>query len=128
MRAVDPDAQIASAKQLLGVTGEPPPEQIKAATEQLAQKAVTPFLKAAFRRRILEIRAQNEQTIDRHSVDDVRYAGFDAAAVDKAQAKVKDFRAWTRLPRSFRSRSRSDTGQAKTRPSWAGSRKTELKL
>ncbi len=94
MRAVDPDAQIAAAKQLPGVTGEPTPEHIQTATEQLAQQAVTPFLKAAFRRRILEIRAQNEQTIDRHSIDDVLYAGFDAAAVDKAQAKVKDFRAW----------------------------------
>ncbi|MBN8279028.1 MAG: DEAD/DEAH box helicase family protein [Gammaproteobacteria bacterium] len=94
MRAVDPDAQMAAAKQLPGVTGEPTPAQIETATEHLAQQAVTPFLKAAFRRRILEMRAQNEQTIDRHSIDDVLYAGFDAAAVDKAQAKVQDFRAW----------------------------------
>lgn len=94
MQACDPDAQIAAAKLLPGVVGEPTPEQIQNAAEQLAQQAVTPFLKAAFRRRILEIRAQNEQTIDRHSIDEVLYAGFDAAAVDKAQAKVKDFRAW----------------------------------
>ena len=66
----------------------------QAATEQLAQAAVTPFLKAAFRRRILEIRQQNEQTIDRHTIDEVLYAGFDATAVEKAQTKVKDFRAW----------------------------------
>jgi len=46
------------------------------------------------RRRILEIRQQNEQTIDRHTIDDVLYAGFDASAVEKAQTKVKDFRAW----------------------------------
>lgn len=51
-------------------------------------------MKAAFRRRILEIRKQNEQTIDRHTIDDVLYAGFDASAVEKAQAKVKDFRLW----------------------------------
>jgi type I restriction enzyme R subunit len=44
--------------------------------------------------RILEIRQQNEQTIDRHTIDDVLYAGFDASAVEKAQARVKDFRAW----------------------------------
>ncbi|MHB9081779.1 MAG: type I restriction-modification enzyme R subunit C-terminal domain-containing protein, partial [Pirellulaceae bacterium] len=68
--------------------------QIKQATEQLAQAATTPFLKAAFRRRILEIRAQNEQTIDRYTIDDVLYSGFDASAVEKAQTKVKDFRAW----------------------------------
>jgi type I restriction enzyme R subunit len=94
MRAVDPDAQIAAAKQLPGVTGQPTPAQIQTAAEQLAQSAVTPFHKAAFRRRILEIRAQNEQTIDRHTIDEVLYSGFDAAAVEKAQAKVKDFRAW----------------------------------
>jgi hypothetical protein len=43
---------------------------------------------------ILEIRQQNEQTIDRHTIDDVLYAGFDAAAVEKARSKVQDFRAW----------------------------------
>jgi type I restriction enzyme, R subunit len=67
---------------------------VKQATEELAQQAVTPFLNAQFRRRILEIRAQNEQTIDRHTIDDVLYAGFDASAVEKAAAKVQDFRAW----------------------------------
>ena len=72
----------------------PSDDELKQTTEQLAHQAVTPFLKAAFRRRILEIRAQNEQTIDRHSIDDVLYAGFDASAVEKAQTKVKDFRAW----------------------------------
>ena len=60
------------------------------------QESATPFMKAAFRRRILEIRQQNEQVLDRHTVDDVLYAGFDAAAVDKAQAKVRDFTQWIR--------------------------------
>ena len=54
----------------------------------------TPCLKAAFRRRILEIRQQNEQTIDRHTIDEALYAGFDATAVEKARTKVEDFRAW----------------------------------
>jgi type I restriction enzyme R subunit len=67
---------------------------LKQAAEQLAQAVVTPIMKAAFRRRLLEIRTQNDQTIDRHSIDDVLYAGFDASAVEKAQAKVKDFLAW----------------------------------
>ena len=93
MRAVDPDAQIATAKKTFSID-QPNKDQIAKATEMLTQQAVTPFLKAAFRRRVLEIRTQNEQTIDRHSIDTVLYAGFDAAAVDKAQAKVKDFRAW----------------------------------
>jgi type I restriction enzyme R subunit len=73
---------------------EPTEKQIKQAAAQLAQEAVTPIMKAAFRRRLLEIRSQNEQTIDRHSIDDVLYSGFDASAVQKAQAKVHDFRQW----------------------------------
>ncbi len=93
MRACDADAQIDAAKQSFAVA-TPTEEQIAKAAETLAQAATTPFMKAAFRRRILEIRAQNEQTIDRHSIDDVLYSGFDASAVDKARAKVQDFRAW----------------------------------
>ena len=94
LNACDPEAQIEAAKKLPGVTAEPTEQEIKTAAEQLAQAAVTPFLKAALRRRILEICAQNEQTIDRHTIDAVLYAGFDASAVEKAQAKVMNFRAW----------------------------------
>jgi type I restriction enzyme R subunit len=93
LHACDPDAQIAEAKQAFN-TGAPTEEQLAKATETLAQAAATPFLKAALRRRILEIRASNEQTIDRHSIDKVTYSGFDAAALDKARATVSDFRAW----------------------------------
>jgi type I restriction enzyme R subunit len=91
--ACDLDSQIQAAKKATGAE-KPNEEQIEAAAEKLAQSAATPFMKAAFRRRILEIRLENEQTIDRHTIDDVLYSGFDAAAVEKAQAKVNDFRAW----------------------------------
>ncbi len=94
LHACDRDAQLAAARALPGVTGEPTEAHIQQAAEQLAQHAVTPFLKAAFRRRILEIRTQNEQTIDRHSIDDVIYSGFDSSALDRAQTRVQNFRAW----------------------------------
>jgi type I restriction enzyme R subunit len=93
LNACDLDAQIEAAKQQFGVA-EPSDEQIEQVVERLAQAAATPFLRAAFRRRILEIRQQNEQTIDRHTIDDVLYAGFNATAVEKARSKVQDFRAW----------------------------------
>jgi len=96
LNACDADAQIGAAKKLTEVTGAPTEQQVKTAAEVLVQQAVSPFLKAAFRRRILEIRAQNEQTVDRHTIDDLLYAGFDASAVERAQAKVTDFRAWIR--------------------------------
>lgn len=94
MNACDPDAQIEAAIKQYGATGKPNDGQIKTAAEQLARDAVEPFLKAALRRRILEIRRQNEQTIDRHSIDDVLYSGYDASALEKAQSKIRDFRAW----------------------------------
>lgn len=94
LNACDPDAQIDAARELFDITGEPNEKQVMAAAEQLGQQAVTPFLKAALRRRILEIRQQNEQLVDRYTVDDVLYAGFDASAVAKAQAKIRDFRVW----------------------------------
>lgn len=99
LEAFDPDAQIEAAKSLPGVVGAPTDEQIKKATEKLVKDAVTPFHKAAFRRRILEIRAQNEQVIDRHSIDELLYSGIDAAAIQKAASKVEDLRQWIRANR-----------------------------
>ena len=93
LNACDANAHIEAAKQKFG-TEHPTEEQIRQAATSLAEIAVTPFLKPAFRRRILEIRQQNEQIIDRHTIDDVLYAGFDASAVEKARNKVRDFRAW----------------------------------
>ena len=91
--ACDSDTQREAAKERFG-TGNPTEDQIARAAERLARAATSPFMKAALRRRILEIRQQNEQTIDRHTVDDVLYAGFDASAVEKARGKVTDFRGW----------------------------------
>lgn len=93
LRACDADAHIERAKSDFDVAA-PSEAQLAQAAERLAQEAVTPLLKAALRRRILEIRAQNEQTIDRHSIDAVKFSAFDPAAVDKARAQVQDFRTW----------------------------------
>ena len=94
LNACDPDLQREAASKVPGLVGAPGDTQIEAAAEQLARAAVTPLLNPALRHRILEMQRQNEQTIDRHTLDDVLYAGFDAQAVAKAQAKVADFRAW----------------------------------
>jgi len=93
LRACDADAQIDAAKQKFGTT-TPTEAQLGEAAEALAQQAVTPLLKAALRRRIVEIRTQNEQTIDRHTIDSVTFSDFDASALEKARAKVQDFRAF----------------------------------
>lgn len=93
LNACDADAQLEAAKQKFGAPA-PSEAQCAEAANELAQAAVTPLLKAALRRRILEIRTQNEQTIDRHSIDVVTSSGFDASALEKARAKVQDFRAF----------------------------------
>ncbi len=92
--ACDPDTQIAKAREMFPGHGHPSAVQIGKAAEALAQQAATPFLKPALRRRILEIRQQNEQVIDRHTIDEALSWGFDASAVEKARNKVRDFRAW----------------------------------
>jgi type I restriction enzyme R subunit len=94
LRALDPDAQLEAAKRLPGAATPPTAAQVNSAAEQLAHKAVEPLLKAALRRRILEIRAANEQTLDRHNLDELLHAAFDAQAQAKAQTKVKDLRQW----------------------------------
>ena len=93
LEACDADAQVEDAKRRFG-TEQPNEDQIAQAAGRMTRAAATPFMKPAFHRRILEIQRQSEQTIDRHTVDDVLYSGFDASAVEKARAKVTDFRAW----------------------------------
>ena len=93
LNACDADAQVEAAKQGFD-TERPTEDQVRQSAVSLTESAVTPFLKAALRRRILEIRQQNEQTIDRHTLDDVLYSGFDASAVDKARSRIRDFRTW----------------------------------
>jgi type I restriction enzyme R subunit len=94
LHACDADVQLDKAKTLAG-PGVPPTEaHLQDAALQLLRDAVTPLMKPALRRRILEIRTQNEQVMDRHNLDEVLYSGFDAAAVEKAQSKVQDFRRW----------------------------------
>ncbi len=94
LNACDADTQLNFARNLAGPGVAPTEQHMQAAALQLAQQAVTPLMKPALRRRILEIRAQNEQTMDRHNLDEVLYSGFDTTAVEKAQTKVQDFRRW----------------------------------
>ena len=93
LRVDDLDARAEAAKTQFD-TAAPTTAQIQAATQQLAQDAAAPFLKPALRRRLLEMQRQREQTIDRHTIDQVLHSGFDAAAVEKAHATVADFQAW----------------------------------
>ena len=93
LHACDADAQAAAAKAQFD-TPKPTPSQIEAAARQLARDAATPFLKPALRRHLLDLQRASEQTMDRSTTDEVLTSEFDAAALEKARAKVTDFQAW----------------------------------
>lgn len=94
--AVDPDRQLEEARSANGLADDTQPtqEQIDHAAESLARTAVMPLHNPELRNRLLEIKAANEQTIDRISLDEVTIAGFDAAAQEKARGKIETFRQW----------------------------------
>jgi len=67
-------------------------KQLEAAEQVLIKDAVKPFYDPKLRDLILQIKQDNEQTIDRVSKDEVLGVGYSQAALDKAKAKVEDFK------------------------------------
>lgn len=67
-------------------------EHLKAAEQELIKEAVKPFYDPRLRDLLLQIKLDNEQTIDRVSKDEVLTAGYSQAALDKAKAKIENFR------------------------------------
>ncbi|TAK30628.1 MAG: DEAD/DEAH box helicase [Chloroflexota bacterium] len=88
--AIDPDKHLEMAR-LLNRTESPTDDQVKGAAATLVEQAGTPFDNPDFRRLLIEIQRQSEQTIDRVSQDQVIAAGFDAQATEKARATVESF-------------------------------------
>ena len=87
LRATDPDAALAAARQTTGLD-EPPPEAIAEAETQLRYDAAAPFVSnPELRQRLQTIHQAYEQTIDTVSKDVVLEAGFtDDAARDEVQS------------------------------------------
>lgn len=90
LEAVDPDKKIEKAKEMFK-TNSPTDEQIKSASEELAQNACLPFDNPRFRDILIELRKRNEQIIDTISKDQVISAGFDDQAKEKAKTIVHTF-------------------------------------
>lgn len=90
--AVDPDRQLATAKELAGVD-EPEADQIAAAGQQLADAAVEPLAtNPKLRERLVEVRRSYQQTIDEVSKDEVISARYSADGADRARRTVASFR------------------------------------
>ena len=89
VRATDPDAALAAAREATGLE-DPPPEAIAAAETQLRNAAALPFAtKPELRQRLETIHRSHEQTIDTVSRDVVLEAGF---TDDAARDAVRSFR------------------------------------
>jgi type I restriction enzyme R subunit len=90
--AID-DANVETkARELNPGVPEPTPQQLDAAEQVLIKEAVKPFYNPHLRDLLLQIKQDNEQTIDRVSKDQVLTAGYSQAALDKAKAKIEDFK------------------------------------
>jgi type I restriction enzyme R subunit len=70
----------------------PTQSQLEAAESVLITEALKPFYDPKLRDLILQIKQDNDQIIDRMSKDEVLSAGYSEAALDKARAKIEDFK------------------------------------
>lgn len=99
LAALDPDRHIEAARAAAGLPpdAQPTPEQIAKASETLRQQAAASVAgNAELRRRILEAKQRNEQTIDTISKDTVLEASYSEAARERAGAIVQSFESFLR--------------------------------
>jgi type I restriction enzyme R subunit len=90
--AVDETCVEAKARELNPGTPDLTPKQLEAAEQVLIKEAIKPFYDPHLRDLLLQIKQDNEQTIDRVSKDEVLTAGYSQAALDKAKAKIENFK------------------------------------
>ncbi|WP_442483058.1 type I restriction endonuclease subunit R [Aeoliella sp. SH292] len=67
-------------------------DHLKEAEEELIRDAIRPFYDPRLRDLLLTLKAQNEQTIDHISQDELLSAGYSQAARDQAHTKIENFR------------------------------------
>ena len=93
LRSLDPDV---IAERATGKPGAEPqevePALFEKAKQQLALEACLPFDSEPLRDALVRLRQQNEQTIDRVTIDKVISQEFDAVAKEKAEGLVRSFR------------------------------------
>lgn len=94
LSSLDPDINTAKARErfLLGDEEEPTDEQMDEVENESMTEALKPFHNPKLRDTILAIKASLEQVIDDTTQDELLGAGFDAAAKEKAQSILSDFK------------------------------------
>lgn len=93
--AVDPDQLETRAREQFGVE-EPTEAQVAAVGEAARMDAVTPFLNATFRDRILAVQQESEQILDKVTADEVVFAGVSEEAKERARSMTRSFAAYLR--------------------------------
>lgn len=69
-------------------------EEIKKVRTKLAIEAVKPLKKPNYRKKLIETKKINEQIIDKISIDNVEFAGFDKRLEEKAKTVLDNFKTF----------------------------------
>jgi type I restriction enzyme R subunit len=94
LSSLDADTNAAKAREKFHVPAdqEPTDEQFDEVEKERMTEVLKPFHNPKLRKTILGIKASLEQVIDEVTQDELVDAGFDAAAKEKAQSILSDFR------------------------------------
>jgi type I restriction enzyme R subunit len=92
--SLDPDAQAQKAAEVFGLAmdQEPTEEQLDQVQETLMAAALKPFHNPKLRDLLLNLKRSHEQVIDEITQDELLQAGYDAHALEKAQALITNFK------------------------------------
>jgi len=92
--SLDADAQAGRAREAFGLAGdrEPTEAQLEQVQGEMMAAALQPLHDPKLRDLLLNLKRSHEQVIDEVTQDELLQAGFDAGALEKAQALVSNFR------------------------------------
>jgi type I restriction enzyme R subunit len=92
--SLDADAQARKAAETFGLTKdqEPTQEQLDQVQGDLTREALKPLHDPKLRDLLLNLKRSHEQVIDEITRDELLQAGYDAQALEKAQALIKNFK------------------------------------
>ncbi|MGA9291003.1 MAG: type I restriction-modification enzyme R subunit C-terminal domain-containing protein, partial [Ignavibacteriaceae bacterium] len=87
LKAIEPDEKIERSKKEFN-TDLPNEGQIKEAGQKLADEACLVFDNPEYRKKLVEVKKQTEQTIDTVILDEVLFHGYDQKAKEKANSII----------------------------------------
>jgi type I restriction enzyme R subunit len=92
--SLDPDAQAKKAAEVFGLVSDQQPtqEQLDKVQGEMMREALKPLHDPKLRDLLLNLKRSHEQVIDEITQDELLQAGYDAQALEKAQALVKSFK------------------------------------